>query len=170
MNILVTDAATVTSGDIDLSVLERLGSLTVRQRTAPEELIPLLADCDILLCNKTVMGKTELDAAPNLKYIGLFATGYNNIDTEYARERGVTVCNAGSYSTDAVAQHTFALILSFFSRVVSTAHLCQAADGSAVRPSPPLSAHITSFTVRLSVLSATAVSARRWQRSQMPSV
>lgn len=117
MKILVTDAATVTSGDIDLSVLAKFGELTLRQRTTPEELIPLLGDCDVLLCNKTVMGKAQLDAAPNLKYIGLFATGYNNIDTEYARERGVTVCNAGSYSTDAVCQQVFAYILDRAARV-----------------------------------------------------
>ncbi|MBQ7010802.1 MAG: D-2-hydroxyacid dehydrogenase [Clostridia bacterium] len=117
MKILVTDAATVTSGDIDLSVLAKLGELTLRQRTTPEELIPLLEDCDVLLCNKTVMGRAQLDAAPNLKYIGLFATGYNNIDTEYARERGVTVCNAGSYSTDAVCQQVFAYILDRAARV-----------------------------------------------------
>ena len=117
MKILVTDASTVTNGDIDLSVLANLGELTVRERTSPEELIPLLADCDILLCNKTQIGKREMDAAPDLKYIGLFATGYNNIDTAYARERGITVCNAGSYSTNAVCQQVFAYILDRAARV-----------------------------------------------------
>ena len=117
MKILVTDASTVTNGDIDLTVLAKFGELTLRERTTPEELIPLLADCDILLCNKTQMGKREMDAAPNLKYIGLFATGYNNIDTAYARERGITVCNAGSYSTNAVCQQVFAYILDRAARV-----------------------------------------------------
>ena len=117
MKILVTDASTVTNGDIDLSVLNKFGELTLRERTSPEELLPLLSDCDILLCNKTQIGKRELDAAPRLKYIGLFATGYNNIDTAYARERGVTVCNAGSYSTNAVCQQVFAYILDHAARV-----------------------------------------------------
>ncbi len=117
MKILVTDASTVTNGDIDLSVLAKFGELTLRERTSQEELIPLLADCDILLCNKTQIGKKELDAAPRLKYIGLFATGYNNIDTVYARERGITVCNAGSYSTNAVCQQVFAYILDRAARV-----------------------------------------------------
>ena len=117
MKILVTDASTVTNGDIDLTVLEKFGELTLRERTSPEELIPLLSDCDILLCNKTQMGKRELDAAPSLKYIGLFATGYNNIDVAYAREKGVTVCNAGSYSTNAVCQQVFSYILDRAARV-----------------------------------------------------
>lgn len=117
MKILVTDASTVTNGDIDLTVLKKFGELTLRERTSQEELIPLLADCDILLCNKTQMGKREMDAAPNLKYIGLFATGYNNIDTAYAREKGITVCNAGSYSTNAVCQQVFAYILDRAARV-----------------------------------------------------
>lgn len=117
MKILVTDASTVTNGDIDLSVLAKFGELTLRERTSQEELIPLLSDCDILLCNKTQIEKKEIDAAPNLKYIGLFATGYNNIDTAYAREKGITVCNAGSYSTNAVCQQVFAYILDRAARV-----------------------------------------------------
>ncbi|MBQ6714651.1 MAG: D-2-hydroxyacid dehydrogenase, partial [Clostridia bacterium] len=82
-----------------------------------EELKAAVKDADIILCNKTLINKEVLDVAQNLKFIGLFATGYNNIDTVYAKEKGVTVCNAGSYSTSAVAQQTFAYILNYFSAV-----------------------------------------------------
>ena len=71
----------------------------------------------MVILNKTVLGKNELDAAKNLRLIALFATGYNNIDTVYAREKGITVCNAGSYSTSAVAQQVFAYILNHASKV-----------------------------------------------------
>lgn len=111
MKILITDAATVTNGDIDLSPLAELGELVVRELTSPEELLELISDVDALICNKTVIGKKEMEKAPKLKYIGLFATGYNNIDTAFARERGITVCNAGTYSSNAVCQQVFAFIL-----------------------------------------------------------
>lgn len=71
----------------------------------------------MVICNKTRLDEGSLKLAKNLKYIGLFATGYNNIDIEYCRKHGITVCNAGSYSTNAVAQHTFALILEHYSKV-----------------------------------------------------
>ncbi len=67
--------------------------------------------------NKTQFGKREMDAAKKLKYIGLFATGFNNIDTAYAKEKGITVCNAPGYSTEAVAQHAIALMLQALNRV-----------------------------------------------------
>jgi len=73
--------------------------------------LELLSDVDAVICNKTVIGKKEIENAPKLKYIGLFATGYNNIDTAFARERGITVCNAGTYSSNAVCQQVFAFIL-----------------------------------------------------------
>ena len=69
---------------------------------------------DIVVCNKTLLDSHTMRLAKNLKYIGLFATGYNNIDLDYCTKNGITVCNAGSYSTNAVAQHTFALILEHF--------------------------------------------------------
>jgi len=117
MKIVITDAVTVTNGDLDLTVLEEFGELTVRQLTPKEEVCDAIKDCDILLCNKTRIGREEMEAAPKLKYIGLFATGYNNIDTEEARKRGITVCNAGTYSSEAVSQQVFAFILAHYSKV-----------------------------------------------------
>ena len=111
LNIVLTDCNTVTSGDLDLSVLEKFGKVTYYGESLPEQIPERIKDADIVILNKTVLGKAELEGAKNLKLIALFATGYNNIDTVYARSRGITVCNAGSYSTSAVAQQVFGFIL-----------------------------------------------------------
>ena len=117
LKIVCTDISTVTSGDVDISVFEKYGDVVLYDITPPEFTAERIKDADIVLLNKTPIGKAELDAAENLKLIGLFATGYNVIDTVYAREKGVVVSNAGQYSTNAVAQHTFALILELISKV-----------------------------------------------------
>ena len=118
MKIVLTDCATVVSNsDLDLSRLEAFGEVTYYDETPAELTAERIKDADVVILNKTVIGKCELDAAKNLKLIALFATGYNNIDVKYAAERGVAVCNAGVYSTAAVAQHTFAFILEHASAV-----------------------------------------------------
>ena len=117
MKIVLTDASTVTNGDLDLSVFEAYGEVTVYPLTSYEETAARIADADAVLLNKTVMDANVLSCAKNLKYIGIFATGYNMIDLEYCRAHGITVCNAGSYSTDAVAQHTFGFILNNYTRI-----------------------------------------------------
>ena len=116
-NIVLTDCNTVNAGDLDLTVLEEFGNVTYYGETSPDQVCERIKDADIIILNKTVIGKAEIDAAPNLKMIALWATGYNNIDVAYARERGIDVCNAGSYSTNAVAQQVFAYILAHASRV-----------------------------------------------------
>ena len=116
-NIVLTDCNTVNAGDLDLTVLEEFGSVTYYGEASPDQVCERIKDADIIILNKTVIGKAEIDAAPNLKMIALWATGYNNIDVSYARERGIYVCNAGSYSTGAVAQQIFAYILAHASRV-----------------------------------------------------
>ncbi len=116
-NIVLTDCATVTSGDLDLSILESLGNVTYYKETSPEQTAERIKDADIVICNKTVIGKPEIDSTRSLKLIALFATGYNNIDTAYARSKGITVSNAGSYSTNAVAQQVFAYILNHASKI-----------------------------------------------------
>ncbi len=115
-NIVLTDAQTVTKGDIDLSVFEKYGNVTVHPLTARAETARRIADADCVILNKTVMDAEVLSAAPHLRYIGIFATGYNMIDLDYCRAHGITVSNAGSYSTDAVAQSVFAYLLHFASR------------------------------------------------------
>ena len=116
-NIVLTDCNTVNAGDLDLTVLEEFGNVTYYGETKQEQVIERIKDADIIILNKTVIGKAEIDAAPHLKMIALFATGYNNIDVAYARKKGIDVCNAGSYSTNAVAQQVFAYILANASRV-----------------------------------------------------
>ena len=117
LNIVLTDCATVNAEDLDLSILETFGNVTYYEETAPEQTAERIKDADIVIINKTLINKAEIDSAPNLKMIALFATGYNNVDVAYARERGIDVCNAGSYSTGAVAQQVFAYILAHASRV-----------------------------------------------------
>lgn len=119
MKIVITDAKTVTRGDLDLSPLAAFGELVVYDSTVPEELPSRIGDADALLCNKSPITRQVLEACPHLRFIGLFATGYNNIDTVCARERGIVVSNAGSYSTDSVAQQVFAYILHHANRVAA---------------------------------------------------
>lgn len=117
MKIVLTDAQTVTNGDLDLSVFEKYGEVVVYPLTYYEETAERIADADVVLLNKTVMDETVLSQAKNLKYIGIFATGFNMIDLDYCRAHGIIVSNAGSYSTDAVAQTVFAFLLHHYSRV-----------------------------------------------------
>lgn len=111
MKIVITDAQTVTKGDVSLDSLKDFGEVIVYPLTTPEQLIERIGDADAVLTNKSRITRDVMKACPNLHYIGLFATGYNNIDVEAAREYGITVCNAGSYSTNSVAQQVFAFIL-----------------------------------------------------------
>ncbi|MBE6729636.1 MAG: D-2-hydroxyacid dehydrogenase [Ruminococcaceae bacterium] len=111
MKIIITDASTITSGDLSFDIFGKFGELVVYQLCNEEELKKRIKDADIVLCNKTPMTKEVLKCAEKLKYIGLFATGYNNVDLEYTAKRNIAVCNVPGYSTEAVAQHTFALIL-----------------------------------------------------------
>lgn len=118
MKLLLTDCATLQSnGDISLNLFKKFGETAEYENISRSRLIEEAADADIILCNKTVIDKPVLEAAKKLKLICLFATGYNNIDCETARERGVTVCNAGSYSTDAVVQQVIGYILTWYTRI-----------------------------------------------------
>lgn len=114
MKIVLTDAQTVLDNLVDASTLRELGEVIEYGLLKHEEVAEKIADADIVICNKTKLDSYTLRLAKNLKYIGLFATGYNNIDIDYCREHNIAVCNAGSYSTNAVAQHTFALILEHY--------------------------------------------------------
>ena len=128
MKIVITDWATVSGGDLPCDTLSKFGEVQVYDLTTYEETAARIADADIVLCNKTKLDRHNLQNAKNLKYIGLFATGYNNIDTDYCRERGIAVCNAPSYSTDSVAQLTFAMILELTNRVRDYRNLVDKGD------------------------------------------
>ena len=117
MKIVITDAGTVFDELVSFDVFKQFGEVTSHHLLSYDELGDNIKDADIVLCNKSLMDENTLKNAHNLKYIGLFATGYNNIDIDYCKAHGITVCNAGSYSTSAVAQHTFALILAHYSKV-----------------------------------------------------
>jgi len=118
MKILITDSATLKSNnDLSLEPLKQFGEVFEYEAITKDELQNQITDTDILLCNKTIIDKSLMDKSPKLKYIGLFATGYNNIDINYARKKGITVCNAGSYSTNAVAQQVIGYILNFYTQI-----------------------------------------------------
>jgi len=117
MKIIVTDAKTISNNEEYFNPLKEFGELKIYPLSTDEEIKERIADADIIVCNKNVFNEDNLKYAKNLKYIGLFATGYNNIDVKYCGANGITVCNAGSYSTDAVAQHTFALILNHYNKI-----------------------------------------------------
>ena len=118
MKLLLTDCATLkANGDLSLDTFKQFGEVKEYGNISRSELLSEAADTDIILCNKTVIDKEAFDSAPNLKYIGIFATGYNNIDTEYAAKKGVTVCNAGGYSTNAVAQQVIGYILMHYTKI-----------------------------------------------------
>lgn len=118
MKILIADCATlVQNNDLSLAVFTKFGEVICNPNISREELLETVHNYDMILCNKTVIDKIVIEKATRLKYIGLFATGYNNIDMSAARERGITVCNAGSYSTNAVAQQVFAYILNHYNKI-----------------------------------------------------
>ena len=116
----------MTPGGLSLDVYNQFGEVTLYHTTKQSEVIERIGDADIILLNKLVIDKQVMDSCKNLKYIGLFATGYNTIDVKYAAKKGITVCNAGSYSTNAVAQHTMALILNHFNQIANYHNAVQA--------------------------------------------
>jgi len=111
MKIVFLDASTL-GADIDLSLYKKYGELTVYQSTAQEEFADHVADSDVVIINKLKVGRHNLPACPSVKLICVTATGYDNIDTEYCKEKGIAVCNVVGYSTQNVAQLTVAMALS----------------------------------------------------------
>ena len=114
---VILDASTVTGGDVSLEPLTSICDARVYPLTKPVEIAERISDAEIVLTNKCRITEEVFSACPSLKFIGLFATGYNNIDTEAAKRHGAVVSNVPGYSTDSVAQHTFALILHHYSGV-----------------------------------------------------
>ena len=117
MKITILDRCTVTNGDVSLRPLESVGQVQYYDVLPQQALVDAIGDSDAVIVNKARITAEVMDGCPNLRFIGLFATGYNNIDTVAAAERGIVVCNVPGYSTESVAQHTFALMLHFASRV-----------------------------------------------------
>lgn len=113
MKIVILDGFTSNPGDLSWDKMETLGDLTVYEYTPNEtaDVVERLKDCEIALTNKTVITAEIMEACPALRYIGVLATGYNVVDMKAAAEQGITVTNVPGYSTQAVAQQAFALLL-----------------------------------------------------------
>jgi len=111
MNIVVIDGYTLNPGDLSWETIEQYGTLTVYDRTPVDSVVERCKDAEIVLTNKVPFNKTTIDNLPNLKLIGVTATGYNIIDIAAARNKGIAVSNVPAYGTASVAQQTFALIL-----------------------------------------------------------
>lgn len=126
MKIVILDGYAENPGDLSWEGFEKLGELTVYDRTPREdveEILRRIGDAEIICTNKTLIGREVIERAPKLRYIGVLATGYNVVDVDAAAERGIPVTNIPSYGTAAVAQHVMALLLEICNR---TGHHSQA--------------------------------------------
>ncbi|MER0438560.1 D-2-hydroxyacid dehydrogenase [Emticicia sp. W12TSBA100-4] len=122
MNIVFLDAYTLNPlNDLDISILYTLGNVTLYDRTSPDQIIERAENADIILTNKCPLNAQTISQLPNLKYIGVTATGYNIIDIDAAKAKGIIVANVRGYSSASVAQLVFSLILGFTNRVVEHA-------------------------------------------------
>ena len=117
MKIIVLDGYGLNPGDLTWKGFEELGELTVYDRTSPSELLERAAGAEALVTNKTLITSENMDVLPDLKYIGVLATGYNVVDIDAAKARGIVVTNIPAYSTASVAQMVFAHILNITQRV-----------------------------------------------------
>ncbi len=115
--IVVLDGYTANPGDLSWEPLQALGDCTIYDRTAPEQLLQRAAGAEILLTNKVLLTADLLSALPDLRYIGVLATGYNVVDVAAAREQGIIITNIPSYSTASVGQMVFAHILNITQQV-----------------------------------------------------
>jgi len=111
MKLVILDAYTTNPGDLAWDFLREFGEYTVYDRTVPDEVLARAADCEIIITNKTALPASLLAQLPKLRFVGMLSTGYNVVDVDFAKERGVLVANIPTYGTAAVAQLTFALLL-----------------------------------------------------------
>lgn len=124
MKIVVLDAYAANPGDISWERIESFGDFKRYDRTPADKTAERIGSAEIVLTNKVVITEEIIKSCPNIRYIGVLATGYNIIDVAAAKERGITVCNIPAYSTEAVAQHTFALILEAAAHVGEHSRAC----------------------------------------------
>lgn len=109
MNIVVLERHSVGT-DVDVTCFQKLGDVTYYRNTVAEEVADRVKDADIIIANKSPLNESTLKDAKNVKFIAEFATGYDNVDLDYCSKRGIVVSNVRNYSTEAVAQHTFAML------------------------------------------------------------
>ena len=111
MKIVVLDGYTENPGDLSWEELGKLGELTVYDRTAAEDIVSRIGDAEVIITNKTPISRATMDACPNIRYIALLATGYNVVDVNAAKEKGIPVSNVPTYGTAAVGQFAIAMLL-----------------------------------------------------------
>ncbi len=117
MKIVFLDSRTITDCGITLDPLKKYGEVFAYEIVKPQAVKGLIKNADAVFCNKSLLTAENMCTAKHLKYIGVTATGVNNIDLDYCRTHGITVCNAGSYSTENVAQQVFAFMLEHCSKI-----------------------------------------------------
>ena len=117
MKIVILDAYAANPGDLSWDEFAALGELTVYDRTAQEDAAARIGDAEVVFINKVRLTDEIFAACPNLKLVSILATGYNIVDLAAAKRRGITVCNVPGYSTRAVVQMTFALLLEICQQV-----------------------------------------------------
>ena len=117
MKIVILDGICVNPGDLSWEDMSKLGEVTIYERTAPQQVVERCVGAEAVITNKVMITDEVMAALPQLKYVGILATGYNVVDIDAAHRRGITVTNIPAYSTDSVAQMTFAHILNITNRV-----------------------------------------------------
>jgi glycerate dehydrogenase len=152
MRLLVLDGHALNPGDLDWGPLRELGEVEIHPRTSPEEVVERAAGAEIVLTNKTPLTSEALARLPDLRYIGVLATGTNVVDLEAARERGIVVTNVPDYGTVSVAQHTIALLLELTNAVGRHARAVEAGEWAgakewSLRLSPMTELHGLTFGV-----------------------
>ena len=118
MKILLTESdALISNGDLTLDIFTSFGDYVEYKNISRQDLLKEAEDSDVILCNKVAIDREVFSVAKKLRYVGTCATGYNNVDIESAREKGVCVCNVAGYSTNAVAQHVIGYILMHYTKM-----------------------------------------------------
>ncbi|WP_413733624.1 D-2-hydroxyacid dehydrogenase [Sodalis sp. RH21] len=117
MKIVILDGGVLNPGDLSWAQLEQLGDITVYENSAPEEVVERIGDAEIVIANKVPLSQKTFEQCPNLKFIGVTATGYNIIDLAGARKQGIAIANVPTYGTVTVAQFTTALMLELCNHV-----------------------------------------------------
>jgi len=128
VKIVILDSETVSKNDVSLDGIKALAETEIYGYTKNEDVAERIGDAEGVICNKCMITEEVFEKCTNLKYVGLFATGYNNVDTAAATRHGAVVCNVPAYSTDSVAQHTFAFVLNYFNRIAEYNETVQRGD------------------------------------------
>ena len=117
MKIVILDGYCLNHGDLSWDKFGTLGEVILYSRTPYDEIVERMGDASVMITNKCNIDKNIIDKLPNLKYVGVLATGYNNVDVKYAHSKGITVTNIPAYSTESVVQTVFGLIIELYSGI-----------------------------------------------------